>query len=129
MLDKERCIHCKRCVRYFEEIPGEEKLDFIERGDHTYIDSMESEDLAGRNLGNFSGNIGDICPVGALLDNVARFKGRNWEYDRVQTTAMNNADGASIWVDARTGRIERIRAGSNSSVNEIWINEIGRAHV
>ncbi len=67
VLDKERCIHCKRCVRYFEEIPGEEKLDFIERGDHTYIDSLESEDLAGRNLGNFSGNIGDICPVGALL--------------------------------------------------------------
>ncbi len=126
VLDKERCIHCKRCVRYFEEIPGEEKLDFIERGGHTYIDSMESEDLAGRNLGNFSGNIGDICPVGALLDNVARFKGRNWEYDRTQTVAMNNADGASIWVDARTGRIERIRAGSNSSVNEIWINDATR---
>ncbi len=126
VLDKERCIHCKRCVRYFEEIPGEEKLDFIERGDHTFIDSMESSDLAGHNLGNFSGNINDICPVGALLDNVARFRGRNWEYDRVRTTAMDSADGAAIWVDARTGRIERIRAAHNASVNEIWINDATR---
>ncbi len=126
VLDKERCIHCKRCVRYFEEIPGEEKLDFIERGGHTFIDSMESSDLAGHDLGNFSGNINDICPVGALLDNVARFRGRNWEYDRVRTTAMDNADGAAIWVDARTGRIERIRAANNASVNEIWINDATR---
>ena len=126
VLDKERCIHCKRCVRYFEEIPGEEKLDFIERGGHTFIDSMESEDLAGAKLGNFSGNINDICPVGALLDNVARFRGRNWEYDRTRTTSMVNADGSSIWVDARTGRIERIRSAQNKDVNEIWINDAQR---
>jgi NADH-quinone oxidoreductase subunit G len=126
VLDKERCIHCKRCVRYFEEIPGEEMLDFIERGGHTFIDSFESEDLAGRDLGNFSGNINDLCPVGALLDNVARFRGRNWEYDRVRTTNMTDADGAAIWVDARTGRIERIRAAHNPQVNEIWINDAAR---
>jgi NADH-quinone oxidoreductase subunit G len=126
VLDKERCIHCKRCVRYFEEVPGEEVLDFIERGGHTYIDSFQSEDLAGGDLGNFSGNINDLCPVGALLDNVARFRGRNWEYDRTQTTDMTNADGASIWVDARTGRIERIRAAHNAEVSEIWINDAQR---
>ncbi len=126
VLDKERCIHCKRCVRYFEEIPGEEVLDFIERGGHTFIDSYQSEDLAGAKLGNFSGNINDLCPVGALLDNVSRFRGRNWEYDRTQTTDMNNADGSSIWVDARTGRIERIRAAHNKEVNEIWISDAQR---
>ena len=126
VLDKERCIHCKRCVRYFEEVPGEEVLDFIERGGHTYIDSFQSEDLAGGELGNFSGNINDLCPVGALLDNVARFRGRNWEYDRTQTTDMTNADGSSIWVDARTGRIERIRSAHNTEVNEIWINDAQR---
>jgi NADH-quinone oxidoreductase subunit G len=126
VLDKERCIHCKRCVRYFEEIPGEEVLDFIERGGHTFIDSYQSEDLAGAKLGNFSGNINDLCPVGALLDNVARFRGRNWEYDRTQTTDLTNADGASIWVDARTGCIERIRAAHNKEVNEIWINDAQR---
>ncbi len=126
VLDKERCIHCKRCVRYFEEIPGNEVLDFIERGGHTFIDSFQSEDLAGRELGNFSGNITDICPVGALLDNVARFRGRNWEYDRTQTINMTDSDGASIWVDARTGRIERIRAAHNPSVNEIWIHDAAR---
>ena len=126
VLDKERCIHCKRCVRYFEEVPGEEVLDFIERGGHTYIDSFQSEDLAGGELGNFSGNINDLCPVGALLDNVARFRGRNWEYDRTQTTDMTNSDGSSIWVDARTGRIERIRSAHNTEVNEIWINDAQR---
>jgi NADH-quinone oxidoreductase subunit G len=126
VLDKERCIHCKRCVRYFEEVPGEEVLDFIERGGHTYIDSYQSEDLAGASLGNFSGNINDLCPVGALLDNVARFRGRNWEYDRTRTTDMTNADGSSIWVDARTGRIERIRSAHNAEVNEIWINDAQR---
>ncbi len=126
VLDKERCIHCKRCVRYFEEIPGEEVLDFIERGGHTFIDSYQSEDLAGAKLGNFSGNINDLCPVGALLDNVSRFRGRNWEYDRTQTTDMSNADGSSIWVDARTGRIERIRAAHNKEVNEIWISDAQR---
>ncbi len=126
VLDKERCIHCKRCVRYFEEVPGEEVLDFIERGGHTFIDSYQSEDLAGAKLGNFSGNINDLCPVGALLDNVSRFRGRNWEYDRVQTTDMSNADGSSIWVDARTGRIERIRSAHNVEVNEIWINDAQR---
>ena len=102
VLDKERCIHCKRCVRYFEEVPGEEVLDFIERGGHTYIDSFQSEDLAGGELGNFSGNINDLCPVGALLDNVARFRGRNWEYDRTQTTDMTNADGSSTANGAET---------------------------
>lgn len=126
VLDKERCIHCKRCVRYFEEIPGEEVLDFIERGGHTFIDSYQSEDLAGAKLGNFSGNINDLCPVGALLDNVSRFRGRNWEYDRTQTTDLTNADGACIWVDARTGRIERIRAAHNKEVNEIWISDAQR---
>ncbi|MBC7646492.1 MAG: (2Fe-2S)-binding protein, partial [Pseudopedobacter sp.] len=70
VLDQERCIHCKRCVRYFEEVPGNEVLDFIERGGHTFIDNLE-DGLPS----NFSGNITDICPVGALLDNVARFRG------------------------------------------------------
>jgi NADH-quinone oxidoreductase subunit G len=126
VLDKERCIHCKRCVRYFEEIPGEEVLDFVERGSHTFIDSFESEDLAGRPLGNFSGNINDLCPVGALLDNVSRFRGRNWEYDRVQTTCTGCSVGCDMWVDARTGRIERIRGGDNASVNEIWLCDAGR---
>ena len=69
-LDRERCIHCKRCVRYFEEIPDDEVLDFIERGGHTYI-GTEEEGLPS----NFTGNITDICPVGALLDSTSRFRG------------------------------------------------------
>ncbi|UBV42916.1 NADH-quinone oxidoreductase subunit NuoG [Deinococcus taeanensis] len=121
ILDQERCIHCKRCVRYFEEVPGQEVLDFIERGGHTFIDTEEG----GLPLG-FSGNITDICPVGALLDNVARFRGRNWEYDHTPTTCTLCPVGCSITVDARNGRLERIVARENRDVNEAWICDAGR---
>ena len=117
-LDRERCIHCKRCVRYFEEVPGDEVLDFIERGGHTYIGTVE-EGLPS----NFSGNITDICPVGALLDATSRFRGRNWEYDHTRTTSLDDASGSAIIVDARTGRIERIKAGLNTQVNKTWIDD------
>ncbi|PNY81923.1 NADH-quinone oxidoreductase subunit NuoG [Deinococcus koreensis] len=121
ILDQERCIHCKRCVRYFEEVPGQEVLDFIERGGHTFIDTQEGGLPTG-----FSGNITDICPVGALLDNVARFRGRNWEYDHTPTTCTLCPVGCSITVDARNGRLERIVARENREVNEAWICDAGR---
>ncbi len=121
VLDRERCIHCKRCVRYFEEIPGEEVLDFIERGNHTFIGSEEIPLPAG-----FSGNITDICPVGALLDLTARFRARNWEFEKTPTVDMNDAFGAAIWVDSRSGKIERIRAREHPETNEIWISDAAR---
>jgi len=117
-LDRERCIQCKRCVRYFEEVPGDEILDFIDRTSHTYIDTAD----AGL-PNNFTGNITDICPVGALLDASSRFRGRNWEYDHTRTTSMDDATGTAIIVDARTGRIERIKAGLNPEVNKTWIDD------
>lgn len=120
-LDRERCIHCKRCVRYFEEVPGDEVLDFIERGGHTYIGTVD-EGLPSP----FTGNITDICPVGALLDSTSRFRGRNWEYDHTRTTSPDDASGAAIMVDARTGRIERVKAARNTQVNLDWIDDSTR---
>ena len=117
-LDRERCIHCKRCVRYFEEVPGDEVLDFIERGGHTYIGTVD-EGLPSP----FTGNITDICPVGALLDATSRFRGRNWEYDHTRTVSTDDASGAAIMIDARTGRIERIKAARNIQVNLDWIDD------
>ena len=121
ILDQERCIHCKRCVRYFEEVPGQEVLDFIERGGHTFIDTQEGGLPEG-----FAGNITDICPVGALLDNVARFRGRNWEYDHAETVCTLCPVGCSITADARGGRLERVVARENREVNEAWICDAGR---
>ncbi|MBO1435711.1 molybdopterin-dependent oxidoreductase [Meiothermus sp. CFH 77666] len=121
VLDRERCIHCKRCVRYFEEIPGDEVLDFIERGVHTFINSEEAGLPS-----NFTGNIVDICPVGALLDQTARFRARNWEYDSTETTSMDDACGAAITVDTRSGLLERIRAAERREVNEVWISDAAR---
>ncbi|WP_425147509.1 NADH-quinone oxidoreductase subunit NuoG [Deinococcus sp.] len=121
ILDQERCIHCKRCVRYFEEVPGQEVLDFIERGGHTFIDTQEGTLPEG-----FAGNITDICPVGALLDNVARFRGRNWEYDHTQTTCTLCPVGCAVTADARGGRLERVVAHENREVNEAWICDAGR---
>jgi NADH-quinone oxidoreductase subunit G len=121
ILDRERCIHCKRCVRYFEEIPGDEVLDFIERGVHTFIGTAD-EGLPS----NFTGNITDICPVGALLDRVARFRGRNWEFEQTPSVSPDDASGQYVWIDARSGRIERIRARENPEVNDIWISDAAR---
>jgi len=117
-LDRERCIHCKRCVRYFEEVPGDSVLDFIDRGGHTYIGTLD-EGLPS----NFTGNITDICPVGALLDTTSRFRGRNWEYQHTRTTGMDDASGSAIMVDGRTGRIERVKAALNPDVNKTWIDD------
>ncbi len=117
-LDRERCIHCKRCVRYFEEVPGDEVLDFIERGGHTYIGTVDDGMPS-----NFTGNITDICPVGALLDATSRFRGRNWEYDHTRSTSLDDASGSAIIIDARTGRIERIKAALNTKVNKTWIDD------
>ncbi|HRN19448.1 MAG TPA: NADH-quinone oxidoreductase subunit NuoG [Trueperaceae bacterium] len=117
-LDRERCIHCKRCVRFFEEVPGDELLDFIDRANHTYIGTADPG-----LPNNFSGNIVDVCPVGALLDASSRFRGRNWEYDHIRTTSMDDATGAALIVDARTGRIERITPGLNPDVNKTWIDD------
>ena len=117
-LDRERCIHCKRCVRYFEEVPSDEVLDFIERGGHTYIGTLD-EGLPS----NFTGNITDICPVGALLDTTSRFRGRNWEYDHTRSTSLDDCTGSAITIDARTGRIERIKAALNTQVNKSWIDD------
>ena len=117
-LDRERCIHCKRCVRYFEEVPGDEVLDFIERGGHTYIGTVD-EGLPSY----FSGNITDMCPVGALLDSTSRFRGRNWEYKHTRTVSLEDASGAAIMVDARTGRIERVKGARNTEVNLDWIDD------
>lgn len=122
VLDRERCIHCKRCVRYFEEVPGDEVLDFIERGVHTFINSEEGAGLPS----NFSGNIVDICPVGALLDQTSRFRARNWEYHTALTTSMEDASGAAIAVDTRSGYLERIRAAERREVNEVWISDAAR---
>ncbi|MEJ2292888.1 MAG: NADH-quinone oxidoreductase subunit NuoG [Deinococcales bacterium] len=117
-LDRERCIHCKRCVRYFEEVPGDSVLDFIERGGHTYIGTLDPGLPS-----NFTGNITDICPVGALLDTTSRFRGRNWEYKHTRSTGMDDASGSAVMIDGRTGRIERIRAALNPEVNKTWIDD------
>ncbi|MGQ9735203.1 MAG: molybdopterin-dependent oxidoreductase [Thermaceae bacterium] len=121
ILDRERCIHCKRCVRYFEEIPGDEVLDFIERGGHTFIGTMDPGLPSG-----FSGNITDICPVGALLDRTARFRARNWEFEETSTVCTLCSVGCGITVDTRSGRLERIRAREVRETNEIWLCDASR---
>ncbi|KHG66055.1 NADH-quinone oxidoreductase [Thermus sp. 2.9] len=121
ILDRERCIHCKRCVRYFEEIPGDEVLDFIERGVHTFIGTLDFGLPSG-----FSGNITDICPVGALLDLTARFRARNWEMEETPTTCALCPVGCGITADTRSGELLRVRAREVPEVNEIWLCDAGR---
>src|SRR5690606_27624571 len=73
--------------------------------------------------GNFTGNITDICPVGALLDATSRFRGRNWEYHHTRSTGMDDASGSAVRIDGRTGRTARVEAELHPDVNKTWIDD------
>ena len=121
ILDRERCIHCKRCVRYFEEVPGDEVLDFIERGVHTFIGTMDFGLPSG-----FSGNITDICPVGALTSKPFRYSARTCELSRRKSIAPHDSSGANLVVQVKNNEVLRVVPLENEEVNECWIADRDR---
>ncbi len=114
-----RCIHCTRCIRFCEEIAGVSVLGAVGRGTHTevttYIDSAISSEL--------SGNLADVCPVGALTNKPYRFKARPWELRKTETIDVLDAVGSNIRVDARGGEVLRVLPRLNEDVNEEWISD------
>jgi len=122
-LDRERCIMCKRCIRFCDEIAGEKQLEQVERGWHSYIAVAEGEGLD--NI--FSGNVIDICPVGALTNLHYRFAARPWELKRTETVCPKCPIHCSIFADCRFNHPVRfVPAGENLKVNDIWMCDIGR---
>jgi NADH-quinone oxidoreductase subunit G len=114
-----RCIHCTRCIRFVDEIGGTPELGAVNRGEH-----MEVTNFTGKPLtSELSGNIIDICPVGALTNKPLAFEVRPWELQKTETVDVLDAVGCNIRVDARGNEVMRILPRLNEDINEEWIND------
>lgn len=114
-----RCIHCTRCVRFMEEIAGTPELGGVFRGEHMEISNFENGPLTSE----LSGNIVDICPVGALTSKPYAFEARPWELQKTESVDVLDAVGSSIRIDTRGNEVLRILPRLNEAVNEEWIND------
>ncbi|MBN1516820.1 molybdopterin-dependent oxidoreductase [Candidatus Sumerlaeota bacterium] len=103
-LERNRCIVCQRCVRFMDQLGGERSLVVVNRGNHDCIATYENEMISGN---RFSGNVVDLCPVGALTSKPYRFKARNWELQQVQSTCTLCSSGCRVTHWVRNGEILR----------------------
>ncbi|HVN85658.1 MAG TPA: 2Fe-2S iron-sulfur cluster-binding protein [Candidatus Binatia bacterium] len=122
MLDQERCILCTRCVRFLDEVTKTSELGVFQRGDHCQIDTFPEK----RVDNPYSGNIVDICPVGALTNKDFRFKARVWYLDHTPSICTRCATGCNIDVHHRRGQVFRYRPRENDAVNRYWMCDEGR---
>ncbi|MBZ5740441.1 NADH-quinone oxidoreductase subunit G [Nocardioides sp. GBK3QG-3] len=122
LLDRERCIVCQRCTRFAAEIPGDPFIALIERGAQQQIGIAEDAPF----LSYFSGNIIQICPVGALTSAEYRFRSRPFDLVSAPSVAEHDACGAAIRVDHRRGKVMRRLSGNDPEVNEEWITDKDR---
>ena len=114
-----RCIQCTRCVRFITEVAGVEEIGLASRGEDAEITTYLEQSLTSE----LSGNVIDLCPVGALTSKPYAFNARPWELDSVQSVDVMDAVGSNIRVDSRTGRVLRILPVVNDDVNEEWISD------
>ncbi len=115
-LDLERCIQCGRCVRFTEEISGDSQLAFRFRGADMQPSTFQLTDFESK----FSGNVIEICPVGALTNAKYRFRARPWDLETSPGICTVTPCGTNIWFDHRAGKLVRINGRINEDVNEEW---------
>ncbi len=117
-----RCIHCTRCIRFLDEIAGVSELGAVDRGEHmeitTWIESALTSEL--------SGNIIDLCPVGALNSKPYEYRARTWELRKTESIDVMDAVGANIRIDARGSEVMRVLPRLHEDVNEEWISDKSR---
>ncbi|MEI6511881.1 MAG: NADH-quinone oxidoreductase subunit NuoG [bacterium] len=124
VLDRERCIQCARCTRFTEEISGDGQLAFNFRGANTMVSSFEDT----RFTSFFSGNVIEICPVGALTSRTYRFRARPWDILKRKTLCSLCSNGCNVWFDVRLNKLMRINGRVNEAVNEEWTCDRGKFH-
>jgi NADH-quinone oxidoreductase subunit G len=117
-----RCIHCTRCVRFGEEIAGLRELGATGRGENMEIGTYVSKAV----VSELSGNVIDLCPVGALTAKPSRYKGRSWEYVQHAAVAPHDSIGSNIFIHTLRGQVMRVVPRENESVNETWISDRDR---
>jgi NADH-quinone oxidoreductase subunit G len=120
--DMTRCIHCTRCVRFGEEIAGLRELGATGRGEHmeigTYIEKSMTSEL--------SGNVIDLCPVGALTSKPFRFSARAWEMSQYPGIAPHDSLGSNLHFHVKGDRVKRVVPAENESINEVWLSDRDR---
>ncbi len=121
-LDRERCVLCFRCTRYYDEIAWEQELTVGQRGVQSFITSQFDQPLQSV----FSGNIIDLCPVGALTSRVWRFESRPWDMTHTESVCNKCAVGCNTTMWQRRGQLVRITSRENDDIDEGWICDRGR---
>src|SRR5579883_266021 len=122
VLDRERCIMCQLCVRFMDIIADDAQLVMINRGDSTEIGTYP-----GRPFDSvFSGNVTDICPVGALTSKSYRFLSRPWDLEHTPSVCPTCPVGCNIDINTRRGQLMRLTPRENASVDDGWLCDIGR---
>ncbi|RPJ42175.1 MAG: hypothetical protein EHM19_10810, partial [Candidatus Latescibacterota bacterium] len=122
VLDSERCILCSRCVRFCEEVAGKRELVIANRGGRSEITTFPGRKLESP----YSGNVVDICPVGALTSKDFRFKVRVWFLKTAESICPGCARGCNIYIEQYQNEVQRIRPRANPAVNRWWICDDGR---
>ncbi len=117
-----RCIHCTRCVRFLDEIAGTSELGAMFRGEHTEISTLVGNGVHSE----LSGNVIDLCPVGALTSRPYRFTARSWEMLSHPSIAAHDCLGSNIDLHQVRGNIKRVVPRDNEAVNECWISDRDR---
>ena len=121
-LDLERCIQCGRCVRFTEEISGDSQLAFRFRGGRMQPSTFEMREFESK----FSGNVIEICPVGALTNSKYRFRARPWDLQTRPAICTLCSNGCSIYADYRANEIVRVNGRTHEAVNEEWTCDKGK---
>ena len=120
--DLTRCIHCTRCVRFGEEVAGLREMGATGRGENmeigTYIEKSVSSEM--------SGNIIDLCPVGALTSKPFRYSARTWELVQKDGIAPHDSVGSNIHFHVKGDRVKRVAPAENESINEVWLSDRDR---
>ncbi len=120
--DQERCILCRRCVRFCREIPGTGELGVFNRGDHSVIETFPGAELDNP----YSMNVADICPVGALTTKDFRFKIRVWFLEDVPGVCTGCSNGCNVYLGVANNKVYRYVPRRNDEVNDTWLCDAGR---
>jgi NADH-quinone oxidoreductase subunit G len=122
VLDQERCVLCSRCIRFFDHVTETGEMQFFGRGDHVAIGTFEDRPLDNP----YSGNVVDLCPVGALTSRDFRFKCRVWFLHATDSVCGGCSTGCTVRIDHRDGTIFRMIPRRNPEVNRSWLCDEGR---
>jgi NADH-quinone oxidoreductase subunit G len=121
-IDRERCILCYRCVRFSQEVAEDSQLAFLERADHTFVGTFDGRPYEAP----FSGNIIELCPVGALTNTAYRFRARPWDIEDSGSVCTLCPSQCNVAFTVRDERVERVLARDNAEVDDGWLCDKGR---